>query len=51
MRAMPSKNERVELDMQIMKYRRLASRITDDEFVKRLAEQIAELEKEAPRDR
>ncbi len=45
MTAMPSKNERVVLKMKIMKYRQLASRITDDEFLKQLAEQIAELEK------
>jgi hypothetical protein len=45
--AMPSKNERVELEMQIMKYRRWASRITDEEFLKRLAKQIAELEKKS----
>jgi len=43
--AMPSKNERVELEMQIMNYRQMARRIIDDEFLYRLAEEIAELEK------
>jgi hypothetical protein len=42
---MPSKNERVELEMKIMKYRQLASRITDEELLKRFAEQIADLER------
>jgi hypothetical protein len=37
-------NERVELVMKIMRYRQLARRLTDDEFLKRLREQIAELE-------
>jgi hypothetical protein len=41
---MPSKNERVELEMKIMRYRQFESRITDEEFLKRLANQIAELE-------
>jgi formiminotetrahydrofolate cyclodeaminase len=41
---MPSKNERAELEMQIMKHRQLTSRITDEEFLKRLEEKIAELE-------
>jgi hypothetical protein len=41
---MPSKNERVELAMKIMKYRQLASRITDEELLERFAQQIADLE-------
>jgi hypothetical protein len=41
---MPSKNERVELEMKIMKYRQLARRVTDEELLKRFAEQIADLE-------
>ncbi len=41
---MPSKNERVELEMKIMKYRSLARRITDDETKQRIAELITELE-------
>ena len=41
---MPHKNERVELEMQIMKYRQLLTRITDDEFLKRAKDKIAELE-------
>ena len=44
MRAVRSKNERVELEMKIMRYRQFESRITDEEFLKRLANQIAELE-------
>jgi len=44
MLAVRSKNERVELEMQIMKYRQLLLRIADDEFVKRTREHIAELE-------
>jgi hypothetical protein len=43
---MPHKNERVELEMQIMKYRQMASRMTDDEFLKRVEERIAELEQQ-----
>jgi hypothetical protein len=42
---MPHKNERVELEMEIMRYRQLGRRITDDEFLKQLREQIAELER------
>jgi hypothetical protein len=41
---MPSKNERVELEMKIMRCRQLMRRVTDDEFLKRLREQVAELE-------
>lgn len=37
-------NERVELEIQIMRYRQIASRTTDQEFLDRLAEQIAKLE-------
>jgi hypothetical protein len=43
---MPSKNERVELEMKIMRYRQLARGIADDEErLKWVAEQIAELER------
>jgi hypothetical protein len=43
---MPSKNERVELEMQIMKYRNLARQIaTDEETAARIGELIAELQK------
>jgi hypothetical protein len=43
---MPSKNERVELEMKIMKCRQLALRIADDEeLLKRLEEEIADLER------
>jgi hypothetical protein len=42
---MPHKNERVELEMKIMKYRQIARRIADDEeLLKRFDVQIAELE-------
>jgi hypothetical protein len=44
MRAVRSKNERVELEMRILRYRRLASRISDEEFLRRIKEQVAELE-------
>jgi hypothetical protein len=39
---MGSKNERVELEMKIMKQRLWATRITDVEFPKLLRERIAE---------
>ena len=42
---MRSKNERVELEMKLMRYRQLASRVTDEEFVKGIEEQIAKLER------
>jgi hypothetical protein len=42
---MPSKNERVELEMKIMRYRQWMRRMTDDEFLKRLREQVTELER------
>jgi hypothetical protein len=45
MLAMRSKNERVELEMQIMRYRQLASRTIDEEFVRRAKEKIADLER------
>jgi hypothetical protein len=41
---MPHNNERVELEMEIMKYRAMARRVTDDKTAQRLAELIAELE-------
>ena len=40
---MYSKNERVELEMRILKYRNLLPRITDDQFQMRAKEMIAEL--------
>jgi hypothetical protein len=40
---MPHKNERVELEMKIIKYRQLA-RQTDDESNRRITALIAELE-------
>jgi hypothetical protein len=44
--AVPSKNERVELAMKIMKYRQAARLTTsDDETRKRITELVAELEK------
>jgi hypothetical protein len=42
---MPSKNERVELEMKIMKARQWTRRVADEDFLKRLRDQIAELEK------
>jgi hypothetical protein len=45
MRAMSQKNERVELEMKMMKYRQFArSAISDPETTKRIAGLIAELE-------
>jgi hypothetical protein len=44
-RAVPSKNERVELEMQIMKYRQIMSRTTNAEFQKQAEEKILELER------
>jgi hypothetical protein len=41
---MPHKNERLELEMQILKYRDLLSRVSDEEFLKRARAKIAELE-------
>ncbi len=41
---MPHSNERVELEMQIMKYRRLLERVTNEEFARRAREKIADLE-------
>jgi hypothetical protein len=41
---MPSKSERVELEMKIIRYRQLMGRTTDDELLKQFAVQIAALE-------
>lgn len=41
---MPHQNERVELEMKIIRYRQMASRTADEEFLRRVREQIAELE-------
>lgn len=41
---MPPSNERVELEMEIMRYRLLSQRTTDAAFLKRIAERAAELE-------
>jgi uncharacterized membrane protein len=41
----PSKNERVELEMQIMKYRQIMSRTTNTEFLRQTEEKIMELER------
>jgi hypothetical protein len=43
---MPDRNKRVELEMQILKYRQLLTRVNDDEFLKRAEEKIAELEQQ-----
>jgi ribosomal protein L18E len=42
---MPPSNERVELEMEIMRYKLLSQRTTDAEFLKRIAEKVAQLEK------
>jgi hypothetical protein len=42
---MPSKNERAELEMQIMQYRQIMSRTTNAEFLKQAEEKILELER------
>jgi hypothetical protein len=43
--AMASKNERVELELKIMKYRRMAALAVSDELTKqRIASLVAELE-------
>ena len=42
--SVPNKNERVELEMQIMKYRQMTSRVADEEFLRRVNEKIKELE-------
>jgi hypothetical protein len=38
-------NERVQLEMEILRYRQLGRRITDEQFQKQLKEQIAELQR------
>jgi hypothetical protein len=43
--AMKSKNERVELEMQAMKYRQWSRQITDEQFLRRTKEKIEELER------
>jgi len=40
----PSKNDRVELEMQIMKYRHLVSRMTNSELRRQAEEKLVELE-------
>ena len=42
---MSTKSERVELEMQIMKYRQLASRTTNAEFLKQAEAKILDLER------
>jgi hypothetical protein len=42
---MRSKNERVELEMRILRYRELTSRTTDEKSFKRAKDQVADLEK------
>jgi hypothetical protein len=44
-RAKQRANERVELEKKIMQHRQWTRRVTDDEFLSRLREQIAELER------
>jgi|HubBroStandDraft_5_1064220.scaffolds.fasta_scaffold295333_2 hypothetical protein len=40
---MPHKNERMEIEMQILKYRELLGRVGDEEFHKRAKAKIEEL--------
>ena len=42
---MRNKNERVELEMQIMKYRQFLMRIADEAFQRELRDKVAALEK------
>jgi hypothetical protein len=42
---MRSKNERVELEMRILRYRQLTRRTTDEKSFKRAKDQVADLEK------
>jgi hypothetical protein len=44
MPAMRSINERVELEMKLIRYRQFLRRITDREFITRIPEQIAQTE-------
>jgi hypothetical protein len=44
-RVMPPKNERVELEMQIIKYQQIMSRTTDAVFPKQAEEKLSELER------
>jgi hypothetical protein len=44
MRSMAQKNDRVELEMKIVKYRSLARQATDDETTQRIKTLVAELE-------
>lgn len=47
MPAVPSQNERVELEMKILRYRKLARQIaTDPDTARRIKELIADLERE-----
>ena len=39
------RNERVELEMRILRYRELARRVTDEEFAEKSRAKIAELER------
>jgi hypothetical protein len=40
----PCAAKRVELEMKIMRYRQLVNRTADEEFLRRIRNQIAELE-------
>jgi hypothetical protein len=42
--AVPSKNERAELAIKIMRYRELSRRTADEEFLRPIRAKIAELE-------
>jgi hypothetical protein len=44
MRSMAQKNDQIELEMKIVKYRSLARQATDDETMQRIKALVAELE-------
>jgi hypothetical protein len=44
LKSMPSKNERVELEMKIVRYRELGRQAPDQETRQRIGELVAELE-------
>jgi hypothetical protein len=42
---MPHKNERVELEMKILRFRQIEGRTADEDFLRRTREKISELER------
>jgi hypothetical protein len=45
MSQMPNKNERVVLEMKIIRYRQMAARTANEEFLSRIRDQMTELER------